>query len=140
VKLLYRCAAAVLGAILGLGCEHSLAPSEYGQPYATLKLDGIVSAADTRNPIAGIRIALRDAPEVRSDAQGRWSMHLEYCWPCGAGFDPCSLSVSDTDGPANGGAFAAASVPLHPVRTTGGAGWFEGTFEQQDVEIELTKE
>jgi len=100
-----------------------------------------VTAAGSGNPIANIRLALRDESEVRSDAQGRWSMHLEHGSPCGVGgFSPCSLSVSDTDGHANGGVFAAVSVALHPVRTEAGHDWDEGTFEEHDIEIELTEE
>jgi putative lipoprotein (rSAM/lipoprotein system) len=141
MRVLYRCAAVVLGAILGFGCEHSVVPGEYGSPYATLSLDGQVTAAGSGNPIANIRVALRDSSDVRSDAQGHWSMHFDGWSPCGAsGFSPCSLSVSDTDGPAHGGTFIATSVPLDLVRTEDGHRWYEGTFEQHDIEIELTEE
>ena len=141
MRVLYRCAAVVLGAILGFGCNQSQQPVEYGQPYATLKLDGRVTATGSGGPIANIRVALRDSSDVRSDADGRWSMRLDLWSPCGAaGFQPCSLSVSDTDGPAHGGTFADVSLPLDLAQTEAGHGWYEGTFEQHNIEIELTEE
>jgi putative lipoprotein (rSAM/lipoprotein system) len=145
MRVLYRCAAVVLGAILGFGCNQSQQPVEYGQPYATLKLDGQVTAAGSGNPITNILVTLRQdsdmQSEVRSDAQGHWSMRLDHGPLCGTtGSDPCSLSVSDTDGPAQGGTFANVSLPLDLVRTEAGGGWYEGTFEQHDIEIELTEE
>jgi putative lipoprotein (rSAM/lipoprotein system) len=145
MRVLYRCAAVVLGAILGFGCEHSVEPSEYGSPYATLRLDGHVTAASSGNPITNILVSLHHdsdvQSEVRSDAQGHWSMRVDHGPLCGAtGSDACSLSVSDTDGHANGGKFAAASVPLDLVRTEHGHSWYEGTFEQHNIEIELTEE
>ncbi len=112
--------------------------AEYGVPRARYKVDGVVRDDKTHTAIPGIRVRIF-GPEyddttgaARSDGAGHWSIDVtrHLC------FSACSLKVEDVDGPVNA-PYKDKTVPFDPVKTEPGSGWFEGTFEQHDIAIEL---
>jgi putative lipoprotein (rSAM/lipoprotein system) len=134
IRLIYRVLATAMG-VLGLaGCSATTA-DEYGQPYATYRLDGHVVTANEKQPITGIEIYLLPYGPGRAvtDTIGIWKLS-------GNGSDMvsnCSLYVRDVDADSNGGKFQDKRVPLTLTKTADGSGWYHGTYEQHDIQIEL---
>ena len=96
--------------------------SMYGVPYNNYKIKGKVTDKAGR-PIKGI--------EVRSNA---------YLSGKGVG-NTARVTFTDTDGPANGGDFAAKTVDIEfteAERTAKGDGdWDQGAFAKSGVDIAL---
>lgn len=153
MRCISRAVCLVLGSILGAGCHGSVNPNpiatEYGMPSARYRLDGIVTAHATGQPISGIRLFLfrgarpDSSVDATSGADGRWQLDFTT-FPCGDSCAPfpcdgtCGLITADEDGPDNGGVFAPRTVPLELTQTAPGTGhWFQGTFEQHDISVSL---
>ena len=147
MRWIQRILCTVLGGILGLGCgDDGVSPGpgpepEYGVPRARFRLDGVVRARLGGGPLRGIRVLMRRNGQVDSTIaaatgdDGRWAIDAEG-FPCGA---ECRLLASDPDGPLNGGSFADTIVVLNLEQTAPGSGsWFAGTFEQHDIEVQLS--
>jgi putative lipoprotein (rSAM/lipoprotein system) len=134
MRFVYRLLATMIG-LLGLaGCNEQM--TEYGQPYATYRLDGHVVTAKEKKPVNGIEIYLLPhgpGPAV-TDTSGFWKLS-------GNGSDMvsnCSLYVRDIDADSNGGKFQGERVPLTATKTAdGNCHWYCGTYEQYDIQIEL---
>ena len=102
-------------------------------------LEGLPLLADnvgfTLDTTTGIVIP-DDATADTTDAAGAWSI-ADTRPPCN---DDCTVTTYDLDGPANG-SYPSRQVPLDLARTEPGDGrWYQGRFEQHDVEIELDAE
>lgn len=142
-KLYYKVVAMLLGS-LGLACEKSTTDVEYGpvveygMPHAQYKLSGQVVKASDQSPLEAIEVAFDDTSVV-TDADGNWSLEKDSYALCGIGsFEPCTLFISDVDGPAGGGEFGPTSSALELIQTESGDGsWFLGVFEQHDIITEL---
>jgi putative lipoprotein (rSAM/lipoprotein system) len=137
-KAVCSCICGLLGASCADGpYDHK---TEYGVPHARYRLDGVVRDHETHEAVRGIRVRIRDwdpadtSGAVRSNDAGEWAID-ETRFPC---VNACSLRVEDTDGSMNGGSYATRTVPISPTRTEPPDGWYEGTFEQHGVEIEIT--
>jgi hypothetical protein len=115
--------------------------------FPIYRLDGIVTARATGQPIPGIRLFLSrgartdSSVAATSGADGHWQLDVTT-FRCGDSCAPfpcdgtCGLITADEDGPDNGGAFAPRTVPLDLTQTTQGNGpWFFGTFEQHDISV-----
>jgi putative lipoprotein (rSAM/lipoprotein system) len=130
--LVYRLLATAIGVFGLAGCSAKTA-DEYGQPYATYRLDGHVVTANEKQPVSGIKLHFSWIDTV-TDTNGVWQLNGPGSW-C---FDACSLEVHDTDGDSSGGKFQDKTVPLTLTKTANGSGkWNEGTYEQHDIHIEL---
>lgn len=141
-RIMSKAVCSCICGLLGASCEggpHDPKP-EYGVPSARYRLDGVVRDLQTREPIRGIRIRMRNGDpsdtsgSIRSNGAGEWAID-ETRFPCAAA---CSLAADDTDGALNGGPYAARVVPIAPTRTEDSDGWFEGTFEQHGIDIEVS--
>lgn len=134
----------LLGVVLGAGCNDIIdQPAEYGMPHARYKLDGTVRSAATSESIEGIRVALtHEGSAQRGDstltaADGTWALDVTDL-PCDGS---CVLLFSDVDGAAGGGAFQSAGTTIAPTQSEpGNSRWDYGTFEQHDIEVDLTPE
>lgn len=138
MKLIYRCICLVLGALLGAGCDSDDGTRvEYGQPHGTLRLDGHVQD-EAGDPIAGIQVYHYGCEPDTTDAQGAWAIEDEFAQvPCSEGDSlRCAVVASDIDG-AEGGQYKEALELLDLTRTEEGSGWYEGTFEQHDIDLVL---
>ena len=139
MRFIYRLLVTLLGLIGLAGCSGKGETAvEYGQPYATYRLDGQVVTAKENQPIKGIKILFRPLGDTLTDTNGVWQLDGEFCSWC---FDACSLEVHDTDGDSSGGKFQDKTVPLTLTKTANGSGkWNEGTYEQHDIQIELDRD
>jgi len=140
VRHVYRLFAAMVGAILGLaGCENN-APEEYGVPQADFRLSGRTVRASDGTAVPGIEVSFGAfaATADTSDAQGGWSIACKK-FPCNYFHaDSCLVTARDIDG-ALYEALRDTTVTLDLVQTRPGDGrWYEGRFEQHDLDIPLT--
>ena len=143
-NLYYKLIVFMLGS-LGMSCDRSSPTiieygppvAEYGMPYVRLIIDGEVLKAADQSPLDGIEVKLQDIT-ISTDAAGAWSLDMSTS-PCDVqGFIPCTLYVSDIDGPINGGEFAPTRFALQLVQTSQGDGsWYLGVYEQHAITIEL---
>lgn len=139
MKLIYKCICLVLGAVLGAGCDSDTGgdPVEYGMPHGTLRIDGHVRD-EQGEPIAGVRVAYASSEPDTTDSNGAWSIEDDYAWVSCAEGDTttCVVRATDIDGTENG-EFEDTVVPLDLEQTAPGEGWYEGVFEQHDIDVVL---
>ncbi len=129
--LVSRLLCGLVGAFLGVSCH--TAP-EYAAPWAEYRLDGTVVSAEDDSPVKGIRVAFKETVAL-TDANGDWQIVRRDYPVCAS---PCSLEVTDPDGPENGGTFQAATVPLNLGEPRGGKGtWDMGTIELHGLVVRL---
>lgn len=132
MKILYRFAMLLLGAVLGLACNGPAV--EYGMPHARYRVSGTVVTRRQHQPIPGIVVTLNNRAITTSDTTGAWSLD-SFSFYDGSG---CELKFGDPDGPANGGQFAARTITVQARQTAAGNdGWYHGQFESNGNEIEL---
>ena len=111
--------------------------SMYGVPYNNYKIKGKVTDKAGR-PIKGIEVrsnAYLPTPEATTAADGTYDLSGK-----GVG-NTARVTFTDTDGPANGGDFAAKTVDIEfteAERTAKGDGdWDQGAFAKSGVDIAL---
>ena len=111
--------------------------SMYGVPYNNYKIKGKVTDKAGR-PIKGIEVrsnAYLPTPEATTAADGTYDLSGK-----GVG-NTARVTLTDTDGPANGGDFAAKTVDIEfteAERTAKGDGdWDQGAFAKSGVDIAL---
>ena len=111
--------------------------SMYGVPYNNYKIKGKVTDKAGR-PIKGIEVrsnAYQPTPEATTAADGTYDLSGK-----GVG-NTARVTLTDTDGPANGGDFAAKTVDIEfteAERTAKGDGdWDQGAFAKSGVDIAL---
>ena len=111
VKHLFEVVAGFVLAMLGFnGCEEIInGVDEYGMPHASFKVIGTVKAADTNEPIDGIKVKFRQKMdeeftneiEFQSKNGGKVEETF-YEWPF---FESIEFTFEDVDGEENGGSF-----------------------------------
>lgn len=109
----------------------------YGIPYNNYKIKGKVTDK-AGQPIKGIEVrsnAYLPTPEATTAADGTYDLSGK-----GVG-NTARVTLTDTDGPANGGDFAAKTVDIEfteAERTAKGDGdWDQGAFAKSGVDIAL---
>lgn len=130
-------------------CEYGPLMVEYGSPHANFQIKGTITAPDGK-PVKGIRInglypsSQPDSigvhysdysPQTFSDDNGQYVLRVE-------GGDML-LSVTDVDGPENGGSFATDTIEVPPftaadsIPDTNEDNWdWYGNFEK-NIDIQL---
>lgn len=109
------------------GCDR-IQEDMYGTPYAEYSVKGRVTDAAGR-AIAGIEVRSAADASVRTDAQGTYAIGGYRDVPDA----PVELTFTDTDGPANGGDFAAGRVEIRfSVQDL-----TDGRFERTGVDVVL---
>ena len=128
-------AAALLG--FATACDSTKRQTDmYGTPYSNYKIKGKVTDKAGR-PIKGIEVrsnAYLPTPEATTAADGTYDLSGK-----GVG-NTARVTLTDTDGPANGGDFAAKTVTVEFTeadRTAKGKGWDRGSFAKSGVDITL---
>ena len=111
VKHLYEVIAGFVLAMLGFsGCEEIInGVDEYGMPHATFKVIGNVKAADTNEPIDGIKVKFRQkldeefTHELEFQSKNGGKVEETFTeWPS---VENIEFTFEDIDGNDNGGAF-----------------------------------
>ncbi len=109
----------------------------YGTPYNNYKIKGKVTDK-TGKPIKGIEIrskAYLPTPEATTGADGTYDLSSKGV------SNMARVTLTDIDGPANGGDFAAKTVDIEfteAERTAKGDGdWNQGAFAKSGVDITL---
>ncbi|WP_295901248.1 radical SAM-associated putative lipoprotein [uncultured Alistipes sp.] len=128
-------AAALLG--FATACDSTKRQTDmYGTPYSNYKIKGKVTDK-AGQPIKGIEVrsnAYLPTPEATTAADGTYDLSGK-----GVG-NTARVTLTDTDGPANGGDFAAKTVTVEFTeadRTAKGKGWDRGSFAKSGVDITL---
>lgn len=130
------------------GNEPGDTPCEYGTPYATYEVKGKVVNKTTKTPVANIQVKLslnREGASNNLPTQSGQSTGAGEFTVSSIGFPTVDvdykLTVTDVDGPANGGTFKAATtdVSFKDIKPVGGEHWNAGKATQT-ITIELEKE
>jgi len=145
LKLLSLC----LSSILGLFCNSNIATpvygvvAEYGMPWAKYTVSGTIRTSDTRLPINGIRVTLRDTAAgshpfdtVYTDTAGKYSVEYSNApWD-----NTWILHAEDVDGSANGTYDAkdtTFSIPDTALDSANGA-WYRG-HGKKNIDLDLNR-
>lgn len=113
-------------------------PDMYGTPTMDFQTKGCVTDTEN-NPIQGLRVVLTEKYDSNkeatqtftTDAEGKFTSEKVYS---GVGYSG-TLTITDTDGEANGGEFKELTINLKDVKSTTDEstkdGWYWGvvTFE-----------
>lgn len=120
------------------GCD-IIPAAEYGTPSADFKAKGTVTDIETHKPISNIRVIGKSkfdyfADTAFTDANGNYNIDLRGI----IGF-PVKIYAEDVDGEKNG-VFKPDSLEIEQRDTRQikkGSGWYQGTFEKNDVNFKL---
>ena len=145
LKLLSLC----LSGILGLFCNSNTTDSvshvvaEYGMPWAKYTVSGTIRTSDTRSPINGIRITLRDTTAgsypfdtVYTDTAGKYSVEFSNApW-----YNTWVLHAEDADGSANNEYDAKDTIISIPDTTLDSASgsWYRG-HGKKNIDLDLNR-
>lgn len=141
-KMFFKAILALLSMLPFFGCGPAM---EYGQPHVTLNIQGKVQSSQTGKAIPGIKI---DLYQVDSEGTARLDYHLdeEISTDSNGNFiiqngyftdPPEQILFTDIDGEENGGEFKSKTVDLDLTQTDDGEGWYQGSYEQTDLNVDL---
>lgn len=157
---IYEVIAGAILSLLGLGgCEELSniidAPAEYGEPHATYKLIGSVSADDTGDPLEGIRVKYRRYYYTDENGEDQF-MDYEYTsgkdgkvnksfseFPMYDGMEKHQIVLEDIDGEEGGGKFLPDTLRGEDIKMeyddSDAKKWYFGTYTLS-FEAKLTRD
>lgn len=110
------------------GCMYGSPAVEYGTPFATFKVNGIVQSEQTSEGIPGIRVIM-EADTTYTDVSGHYLVQQQR-FPEERVF---TVEFDDVDGEMNGSFISADTIAefIDPEFTGGTDGWNSGETEKE---------